>query len=237
MKHSNSFTPSTLVISVGGSLVVPTGGIDTAFLTSFKSLIKRQVNKGWRFVIVVGGGWTARQYQQAARAIGKLELDDIDWLGIHSTRLNGHLMRTVLRDIAHPVMIKNPTAPLTHWREPVLVAAGWKPGWSTDYVATRLAIRLGADVVVNLSNVDYVYDKDPRTHTDAKAICHISWEAFREMVGDTWDPGMNAPFDPVASRLAHRREMTVALLNGKNMKNLAAFFGGRRFIGTVIRHS
>jgi len=226
--------PSTLVISVGGSLVVPAGGIDTKFLKAFKQLIYRHVEKGWRFVIVVGGGGTARAYQQAARSIGQLQRDDIDWLGIHSTRLNGHLLRTVLRDVAHPVMMKDPTAPLTRWKHPVLIAAGWKPGWSTDYVATRLAKRLHATQVINLSNIDYVYDKDPNKFSDAKAIREIEWKDFRKIVGNTWDPGMNVPFDPVASRLAHQNGITVALLNGKNIKNLDCLFNGKKFIGTLI---
>lgn len=234
MPHNNSLKPSTLIVSVGGSLVVPNGGIDTTFLKDLKKLIKKHVARGWRFVIVVGGGGTARHYQEAARAIGKLERDDIDWLGIHSTRLNGHLLRTIFRDIAHPIMLKDPSRPMKNWKEPVLVAAGWKPGWSTDYVATRLAKRLKASVVVNLSNIDYVYDKDPNKFVDAQAICDISWKDFRAMVGDEWDPGMNVPFDPVASKLAHHNKMKVALLNGKNMKNLDALLMGKKFIGTII---
>jgi uridylate kinase len=232
--HRNSLKPSTLVISVGGSLVVPNGGIDVAFLKQFKTLISKHVKHGWRFVIVVGGGGTARQYQQAARSIGKLRRDDIDWLGIHSTRLNGHLMRTVLRELAHPIMMKYPTATLKKWEQPALIAAGWKPGWSTDYVATRFAKRLGASVVVNLSNVDYIYDKDPNKHSDAQAICEMKWNEYRRMVGNTWDPGMNVPFDPVASRLAHHSKISVALLNGKNIKNLSALLSSKPFIGTVI---
>ncbi len=234
MTHSNSLKPSTLVISVGGSLVVPQGGIDYAFLNDFKALISKHIKRNWRFVIVVGGGGTARQYQEAARQVGKLTRDDLDWLGIHATRLNGHLVRTVFRDIAHPIMLKDPTRPLTTWKKPVLVAAGWKPGWSTDYVATRIAKRLKADVVVNLSNIDYVYDKDPNKHKDAEVICDISWKEFRKMVGNKWDPGMNVPFDPVASRLASQSKMKVALLNGKNIKNLDALLRGERFAGTVI---
>lgn len=235
MHHSNSLTPSTLIISVGGSLVVPNGEIDTNFLKEFKQLIAKQVKRGWRFVIVVGGGGTARHYQQAARAIGKLERDDVDWLGIHSTRLNGHLLRTVFRDIAHPIMLKDPSRPLKQWNEPVLVAAGWKPGWSTDYVATRLAKRLQVAVVVNLSNIDYVYDKDPHQYPDAKPICDIGWKEFRSMVGNEWDPGMNVPFDPVASRLADQNGMKIVLLNGKNIKNFQALLSGKKFIGTVIQ--
>jgi uridylate kinase len=234
MTHSNSLTPATLVISVGGSLVVPNGGIDYVFLKDFKALITKHVKKGWRFVIVVGGGGTARDYQKAARKVGKLTREDLDWLGIHSTRLNGHLMRTIFREIAHPVMLKDPSRPVRAWKKPVLVAAGWKPGWSTDYVATRLAKRLGSKVVVNLSNIDFVYDKDPRKHKDAEIICDISWKKFRAMVGNDWDPGMNVPFDPVASRLAHHSGIKVAVLNGKNLKNLEGLLVGERFAGTII---
>ena len=235
MDHSNSLKPTTLVISVGGSLVVPNGGVDYEFLKDFKMLLLRHIKNGWKFVIVVGGGGTARMYQESARKVGKLTRDDLDWLGIHATRLNGHLMRTVFRDVAHPIMIKDPTGPLNRWTKPVLVAAGWKPGWSTDYVATRLAKRLKSPVVVNLSNIDYVYDKDPQKHTDAEPICDITWKEFRKMVGNQWDPGMNAPFDPVASRLAHHSGIKVAILNGKNMKNLDGLLKGERFVGTVIK--
>jgi uridylate kinase len=234
MSHKNSLTPTTLVVSVGGSLVVPNGGVDHEFIKAFKKLIVKHIKRGWRFVIVVGGGGTARHYQQAARLAGKLTREDLDWLGIHSTRLNGHLMRTIFRDVAHPVMLKDPSRPIKKWKQPVMVAAGWKPGWSTDYVATRLAKRLGAKVVINLSNIDYLYDRDPNKHKDAEAICEISWKDFRAIVGSEWDPGMNVPFDPVASRLAHHSGIKVALMNGNNIENLNALLTGKHFEGTMI---
>lgn len=229
MKHEQIY-----VLSVGGSLVVPKTGIDTKFLQDFKKLIVKHTKLGRRFVIVVGGGTTARNYQDAARRVGKLTRDDIDWLGIHATRMNGHLMRTVLRDVAHPIMIKDPTRPIGAWKAPVLVAAGWKPGWSTDYVATRLAKKVGATTIANLSNIDYVYDKDPNKFKDAKKIEQISWKAFRKMVGDVWDPGMNVPFDPIASKLAEQQKMHVAIVNGTNIKNLDRLLSGKTFEGTKI---
>ena len=230
MKHENIF-----ILSVGGSLVVPKEGIDHVFLSEFHKLITREIKKGWRFVIVVGGGATARAYQSAARNVGKLTTDDADWLGIHATRLNGHLMRTLFRDVAHPIMIKDPSRPIVKWKGSVLVAAGWKPGWSTDYVATRLAKQMKATTIINLSNIDYVYNKDPNKFLDAEKICEISWKDFRKMVGNVWDPGMNVPFDPVASRLAEQSGMTVAIVNGTNLKNLQNVIEGKRFVGTVIR--
>jgi len=231
---NKSTKKETIVLSVGGSLVVPKEGIDTVFLKNFKKLMEKFCRTGQRFVVVVGGGGTARQYQTAAKAIVKLTRDDLDWLGIHSTRLNGHLVRTVLRDLAHPIMIKDPTTPLGKWTEPILVAAGWKPGWSTDYVATRLAKRLKAKFLVNLSNIDLLCDKDPNKFSDAKTIKDISWQDFRKIVGTEWDPGMNVPFDPVASRLAEQCKLDVVILNGKNIKNLDNFLSQKKFVGTTI---
>lgn len=222
------------VLSVGGSLVAPKTGIDVAFLRAFKTLITKHARLGKRFVIVVGGGATARHYQDAARRVGKLTRDDIDWLGIHATRMNGHLLRTILRDVAHPVMIKDPTRPIGAWDALVLVAAGWKPGWSTDYVATRLAKKTGATTIANLSNIDYVYDKDPNKFKAAKKIEQISWSAFRKMVGDVWDPGMHVPFDPIASKLAEQQKMCVAIVNGADIKNLDRLLSGKPFKGTRI---
>jgi uridylate kinase len=131
-------------------------------------------------------------------------------------------------------MIKDPTKPNIRWTEPVLTAAGWKPGWSTDYVATRLAKRFGAKVLLNLSNIDYVFDKDPRLFSDAKKIKNISWKNFRKIVGNKWDPGMNAPFDPVASRLADQIGLKVVVMNGKKIKNIESLLEGKKFVGTII---
>lgn len=229
-----SNTHKTIVLSVGGSLVAPKAGIDTKFLRAFRELVRRGVRRGWRFVIVVGGGATARAYQEAARQTGGLTREDLDWLGIHSTRLNGHLLRTVLRELADPEMYNDPRRVPTARRHKVVIAAGWKPGWSTDYVATRIARRLKASVVVNLSNIDYLYDKDPRKYKTAKIIRTISWRDFRRMVGDKWDPGMNVPFDPVASKLAQASGLQVVIMNGTNMRNIENLLAAKPFIGTVV---
>jgi uridylate kinase len=222
------------VLSVGGSLVVPKQGIDIVFLRQFKRLIMEAIKQGNRFVLVVGGGSTCRHYQEAAKKISLLDPEDLDWLGIHSTRLNGHLLRTIFRVIAHPVMCKDPTRLPKNWKESVLVLAGWKPGWSTDYVAVRAAKQLRTHLVVNLSNIDYVYSKDPKKNKSAKPFLNLSWKEFRQMIGNTWDPGMNVPFDPVASRLAQESQIRVVVLHGKKMKNVQNFFEEKPFQGTVI---
>jgi uridylate kinase len=225
------------VISVGGSLVVPSGGIDTDFLNKLNEFIRGKLaqDSTRQFFLVIGGGATTRQYQKAARdVIGeKVDEEDLDWLGVHSTRLNAHLVRTIFRDIAHSHIIEHYDV-IRKVTEPVVIAAGWKPGWSTDYDAVLLCKDYGAKIVVNLSNITQVYDKDPKTSSDAKPIDKISWEEFRKLVGNEWSPGMNAPFDPIAAKKAEELGVQVVVMNGKNFENLENFFNNGEFVGTTI---
>ena len=224
---------SVFVLSLGGSLIVPNDGIDVSFLKKFREIILSHVRRGDRFIIICGGGATARSYQAAARNIKGLTRDDLDWLGIHATRMNAHLMRTIFRDYAHPVVIKDPSRKIS-WRQPILIGAGGKPGHSTDYDAVKLARQFGGKLIINLSNITYVYDKDPRKHRGAKPICEISWKEFRKLVGNRWDPGANLPFDPIAARGAERLGMRVIITDGKNIPNLKRILTGKNFQGTVI---
>lgn len=226
----------TVVLSIGGSLVVPKGGIDVDFLKKLNVFIRKQVRESnRRFFIVIGGGTTARQYRDAARdVVGEISDEDLDWIGVHSTRLNAHLVRTIFQDIAHPRIIENYDRPLIGARESVIIGAGWKPGWSTDYCAAVIARDYKASVIINLSNIDYVYDKDPSIFPGAKIIKHTTWDYFEELIPEKWIPGTNAPFDPVASRLAKRTGTAVIVANGKNFSNLTRILNGESFKGTVI---
>lgn len=224
-----------LILSLGGSLVVPNGGIDIEFIKSFFLFIKEKVAEGYKFFIVVGGGSTARHYIDAAKKItGTISDWDLDWLGIHTTRLNAHLIKTVFEGIVHPRVIANYRKKIANLKEPVVVAAGWEPGWSTDYDAVTLAKDYKAKIVFNLSNITQVYDKDPNTDSSAQPIDKISWKKYREMVGENWTPGSNTPFDPVASKIAMENKLKVIILNGRDLKNLDDAIEGRSFVGSVI---
>lgn len=226
-----------IIMSVGGSLIVPNGGIDTDFLSRLNLFVRDQLAKHptRQFFLVAGGGATTRHYQQAARDVIGHELpdEDLDWLGIHATRLNAHLIRTIFRDIAHPFIIKKYEI-IRKVTEPVVVASGWKPGWSTDYDGVLLCEDYGAKTILNLSNVDMVYDKDPKKFEDAKPIEKIAWADFRKIVGDVWSPGLNMPFDPIAAKKGEELGIRVVILNGKNFENVERFLDGKDFTGTVI---
>ncbi len=226
-----------IIMSLGGSLVYPHGGVDVEFLKQFNKFIREELakNPNRQFFIVVGGGTIARHYRDAGRDVLGHELtpDDLDWLGIHATKMNAHLIRTIFRDIAHQFVLKHYEI-IRKVTEPVVVGSGWKPGWSTDFCATLMAEDYRVNEIINMSNIKMVYDKDPKEFKDAKPIKNITWKNFRKIVGDTWAPGLNVPFDPIAAKRSEELGLKVVILDGENLENLRNYINGKEFIGTMI---
>ncbi len=222
----------TYVLSVGGSLLAPSSGVDLKFIKSFRNFVQKRLARGDRLIVVAGGGSTAREYVRAAASNGA-NVYEQDYVGILATRLNAELLRASLRPWSSKQIIIDPLGPINK-RSRLLVAGGYKPGRSTDYVAVMLARRYGAKTVINLSNIDYVRVEDPHKNPEAGVITDIDWIGFRRIVGDNWRPGMNSPFDPVASKEAQKIGLTVAIINGAKLANLQRFVDGKSFEGTII---
>ncbi len=220
-----------IVISLGGSLIAPKD-IDIGFLGNFKKAISRHAQQGRKFAIVCGGGSTARQYVAAASRLDHASDEEKDWIGIHCTRLNAVLLKTAFGRLAPGDIVTDPTKRLDS-KVPVIIAAGWKPGWSTDYVAAILAKQLGAKEVINMTNTDHVYTADPKRDRQAKPLARIAWKEYTRMFGSSWTPSMNVPFDPIASRLAQRLGLKVFII-GKGIDNLSSVVMGKKFRGTTI---
>jgi len=222
-----------IIISLGGSLIVP-DDIDTNLLKSFVELIKEYTSKGFKFVVITGGGKICRHYQQAITTISGSNNEQLDTLGIAVTRLNAHLVRACFGDSAYADIIIDPdNIPTTD--KPVLVGGGWKPGNSSDLAAVHSAKSIGAKKIINLSNIDYVYNKDPRKFPDAIKIEKNNWSDFRALLPKDWDPGLIVPFDPVAAKEAEALGLEVVIMNGKNIDNLRNYLEGKDFIGSVVK--
>jgi len=227
---------NTFVLDLGGSVFAP-DGIDFNYLKKFEVFIRKQVAKNRRFFIITGGGYTAREFRDAgSQAVGiDITDEDLDWLGIHATRLNAHLIRTIFKDIAAPRFIKHyDVVDKKVLKYKVVACAGWKPGWSTDYCAVLVAKDYGVDTVINVTNIDYVYDKDPKQYQDAKPIKKMNWDEVIGLVGTKWKPGMNTPFDPMASKMAKKIGLKVIVCNGRDFDNLEKILDGKEFKGTII---
>lgn len=220
----------TFIVSLGGSLIVP-DQVDTGFLKKFKFLVENYVAKGYRFVLITGGGKTCRRYQDAARKIKNISLETADWIGIYTTHLNAMLVHSIFNDAQ--LHLEDPSKKFKPPKN-IVISAGWKPGHSSDMDAVLLAKNLGADTIINLSNIDYAYDKDPRKFKDAKKLTDVSWVEFRKIVGHKWVAGLNAPFDPIASKVCEQYGLKVIIAHGKKLKNFENILKGKPFKGTLI---
>jgi len=222
----------TIIISLGGSLIIPSE-IDVGFLKDFKELILSHVEKGKKFVIITGGGKICRKYQNVARELANPTDEDLDWIGIASLKLNAELVRVMFGEHAHEKVISNLSKHFTLDKS-IVIGSAYEPGQSTDWDAVLGAKNVGAKKIINLSNTDYVYDSDPKTNKDAKKIEKISWSDYRVLIPKDWNPGLNSPFDPVASEMAEKEGMEVMIMNGKPIDNLANYLNGEIFLGTII---
>jgi len=220
------------IISLGGSLIVP-DEVDCGFLKKFRELILKKVRQGNKFVIICGGGGLNKKYNTAAKKIKKTTNDELDWIGIYTTIYNAQFIKVLFGNSAYGEIATNPHKRF-ETKKPIIIGAGYRPGWSTDYDAVFLAKAYGAKSVVNLSNIDYVYDKDPNKCKNAKPIKNISWKDFRKIVGNKWKPRMSKPFDPIASREAEKIGLKVVILNGRKLNNLENYLEENKFMGTVI---
>jgi len=227
---------STTVISVGGSIVVP-DGVDVEFVSGFVSSLRTRLERRpeAKLALVIGGGSTARAYQRSAKKLASnVDADTLDEIGIAATRLNAQVIRAAFGSLCEDPVFTDPTR-VRSIAGRVLVGGGWKPGFSTDNVTVHLAEALGADTLVNLSNIRQIYTADPKTDPDATPLDTVSWDELRRIVGDEWVPGANTPFDPVATRRAAELGMTVIAADGRDLANLEALLDGRAFVGTTIR--
>ena len=135
--------------------------------------------------------------------------------------------------MAYPVILDEPKKPIkNNWR--LLIASGWRPGHSTDYIAVLLARRFKIKEIVNAGDVPFVYDKDPDIYQNARAFKEISWSDFRRIVGSKWSPGLSTPFDPVAAKLAEKLKIRVFIIKGTEIKNFEKLLLGKKFKGTII---
>jgi uridylate kinase len=211
------------VISLGGSLIAP-AGVNTAYLAEFKKLAEEHLirDENRKLILVCGGGALCRDYQKAYRELmGNARDEDMDWIGIAATHLNGELVRRLFRQWCVEDLITDPTA-VSVFAGRVMVAAGWKPGFSTDN-----------DAVI-LSNIAKVYTDDPKKNPAAKPLDSVSWAGFMKIIGDEWIPGKNTPFDPTAARAAAESRIRVIFADGRDIGNLKSILEGGAFVGTTI---
>lgn len=192
-----------------------------------------------RLFIVVGGGHPARQYIQAARAIGVPEVD-LDRIGIQATRLNAQSLAAALAhcgaDVNRDIPLMTSDAVSLSERHRVVVMGGTVPGHSTDYVAVELAVKGGCARFVDATNVDGVYDRDPNRHADARLQPELSFEALLAIVGQKEWTAAGSPgvIDGPATVLLAANAIPTCVVHGRDLANVGDAVAGKAFRGTRV---
>lgn len=212
-------------------MIVP-NSINVHYIKEFKEMILNFLEQNYRFIIVCGGGKTCRNYLLALEEIYNATNDEKDWLGIRATHLNAELIKIIFGEKAFEKIIIDPNEKISTDKK-IIIAGGWKPGFSTDMDAVILANLFNSSKVINISNIDYVYSKDPKIYKNAIKYEQLSWEDYLNLIGENWKPGMNSPFDPIASKYAKQNNITVSII-GNNVDNLKKCINEEEFLGTKI---
>jgi len=222
-----------LIFSLGGSVVAPVENVDEAFVKEFASLVA-ELSKKNKIGIVVGGGKPARHAIEAVRLAGKNQAE-CDYAGIDASRENAKAVAKImgLKQKEIPENFRDARPPLE--KNGIVVMGGTEPGHSTDAVAMILGEYCNAELVLNLTNVDGIYDKDPKLHKDARLLEKVSLDELHRMVVEIpQDAGRYDLMDLVAVKILERSGIRCIALNGRNIGNMRAAIAGKKFVGTVI---
>lgn len=223
-----------IVVSVGGSVLLR-GDDDVGYLGRLAELLRR-VGHAAPLVVTTGGGRTAREYIDVGRRLGLTDVE-LDELGIDVTRLHARLLagRIGLPTASHPpTTVREAVEALRHGSPVVL--GGTEPGHTTDAVAALVAVRVRAARLVNATDVDGLYDADPKAHPSARRLAAIGWPAFLDLLGTSAHgaPGQHFPFDRSGAEALARAGIPLAIVAGRDLANLEKALAGGRFEGTVV---
>ncbi len=207
-----------IVVTIGGSILVQ----DNSY-KKFKEYaeIISQMNTEHKLYVVVGGGKPARDYITMARGLGASEAlcDDV---GIDVTRLNARLLITALQEAAYPEVPHNFQEALEYSQSGKLVVmGGTEPAHSTDAVGSILAEFIGADLLINATSVDGLYDKDPRKYTGAVKFDEITASDMMDLLSNKGiKAGTYEFFDHTAIGIIKRSKIKTVVVDGNDPENL-----------------
>jgi uridylate kinase len=219
-----------IVISMGGSILASPSP-NTELIKDFAKLLVSLKDDGHNIKVVVGGGRLAREYISAVKELGA------DWklsdrVGIAATRMNAMLLCSALGEHAPDVVPED--TEIDCKSDKILVMGGVRPGQTTDAVAAELAVRCNAELLLVGTNVDGVYDSDPKKDPDAKKISIMNTSELLEIVGEAHSPGMKAVVDPVAAVKIHQSGIKTIVVDGRHLENLENAIRGKEHGGTEI---
>ena len=221
-----------LVVRIGGSVVA--SPVNTELIGRYADLIKTVKSQGHEVAVVIGGGKLAREFIRIAKELD-LNMQAQDELAISVSRLYAQLFLKRLGKIGcGKVAFTLDDVDLCLAERKVAVMGGLKPGITTDAVAALVAERIVADLLVKGTDLEGVYNKDPRKHADAVKLDSLSFDYLPKIFDENvHKAGMHQIIDPEAVKVLKRHRVKLVVVNGFNPENILAAVNGEK-VGTTI---
>ena len=221
-----------IVVRIGGSVVA--NPINIELMGKYADIIKQIKSEGHELAVILGGGALARQFIGLAREL-ELDMNAQDEVAISCSRLFAQLFLKKLGDSGcSRVAITLDEAAQCLNEGKIVVMGGLKPGITTDTVATLVAERIKADLLVKGTDQNGVYNKDPRKYPDAVKLGHLTFEELSSVFEqDEHKAGIHQIIDPEAVKVLKRNKVRTIVVSGFDPENMLAAIRGEN-VGTVI---
>jgi uridylate kinase len=220
------------VISLGGSRIVP-NEVDDKFIIEFKKLIKSHPSH--KFVVVTGGGTTARKYMDSMDSMGK-SIKSQSNIGIAVTRFHAKFLMGLFGKKANDKLPYNMKKVKNQLLKNQIVFCGalrYNPKQTSDGTAANIAAYLDCPFI-NLTNVKGLYLSNPNKNPNAKFVPKITWKKFSKMANSMkYSAGQHFVLDQSGSKIIEKRKVPTYIVG--NLKDIERIVSGKgRFGGTII---
>lgn len=221
-----------IVLKIGGSIVA--SPINSNLINSYTNLLKRLRLQRHEIAVVIGGGTLAREFIEAARKMG-LDEKSQDEIAISISRIFAQLFLMKLGKVGcKPLPLSVDNAIRCVEKEKIPVMGGLKPGMTTDTVAALIADKFKADILVKATDQEGVYDKDPKKHSDAVKLDHLSLEKLiKKSTEYKHKAGIHQILDPEAAKILRRSRFKTLIVDGTKLENVKMAIKGEK-VGTLI---
>jgi len=211
-------------------------GFDFDVVHSVCATVKKCVDMGVEIAIVIGGGNFWR-----GRSSGNMDRTRADHMGMLATTINSLALCDELEQLGTPARVLSALAmpdiaDLFTKREAVkcleegkvvIFACGTgRPFFSTDTTAALRAAEIEADIIFKATNVDGVYDSDPKQNPDAKKYDTLAFI-------DVPKQGLHV-MDSTAASLCMDNNIPILVFNLTDPENIVRAIEGNSN-GTIVK--